>query len=219
MIKAVVPVRAGSTRVKNKNIRPFAGSSLLELKVRMLTSIDELDGVYVSSEDPSMLQLAESLGAIPLERDPYYATSEVPINLVYEYIARQLNCEHVAYINATNPLVNKQTYVDILSKYRQGGDFDSIASAASVKEFLWLDGKPINYDLSAMPRSQDLPDVMKLNFAACILPRATMEERKLILGYKPYLYDIGDIEGFDIDTELDFKIAEVLYNERRDTDS
>ena len=32
-ITAVIPVRAGSTRVKNKNIKPFAGSSLLEIKI------------------------------------------------------------------------------------------------------------------------------------------------------------------------------------------
>ena len=39
MIKALIPVRAGSQRVKNKNIRPFAGSNLLEIKVKQMLSI------------------------------------------------------------------------------------------------------------------------------------------------------------------------------------
>lgn len=33
-IKALIPVRSGSVRVKNKNIRPFAGTTLLEIKIR-----------------------------------------------------------------------------------------------------------------------------------------------------------------------------------------
>ena len=38
-IKALVAVRSGSVRVKNKNIKPFAGSSLLELKLKQLKRI------------------------------------------------------------------------------------------------------------------------------------------------------------------------------------
>ena len=41
-ITAVVPVRAGSRRVKNKNIRPFMGSTLLEIKIDQLKKIPEL---------------------------------------------------------------------------------------------------------------------------------------------------------------------------------
>lgn len=41
-IKALVAVRSGSMRVKNKNIRPFAGSTLLEVKLAQLKRIDAL---------------------------------------------------------------------------------------------------------------------------------------------------------------------------------
>ena len=51
MIKALIPVRAGSQRVKNKNIRPFAGSSLLEIKIKQMMRIKELDGVIVNSDN------------------------------------------------------------------------------------------------------------------------------------------------------------------------
>ena len=47
-IKALIPVRSGSVRVKNKNIRPFAGTTLLEIKIRQLLRIPELDGVVVN---------------------------------------------------------------------------------------------------------------------------------------------------------------------------
>lgn len=50
-IKALVAVRSGSQRVQNKNVRPFAESSLLEIKLRQLLSIRSLDGVVVNSND------------------------------------------------------------------------------------------------------------------------------------------------------------------------
>ena len=61
MIKALIPVRAGSQRVKNKNIRPFADSSLLEIKIKQMQRIKELDGVIVNSDSDEMLDIAKSL--------------------------------------------------------------------------------------------------------------------------------------------------------------
>ena len=47
-IKALVAVRSGSVRVENKNIRPFAGSNLLEIKLAQLKRISNLDGIVVT---------------------------------------------------------------------------------------------------------------------------------------------------------------------------
>ena len=62
MIKGLVAVRSGSTRVSNKNIRPFAGSNLLKLKLEQLLRIPELDGIVVNSNDDEMLSIAKKMG-------------------------------------------------------------------------------------------------------------------------------------------------------------
>ena len=68
-IKALVAVRSGAVRVQNKNIRPFCGTTLLELRVKQLLEIPELDGVVVNSNDPIMLEMAADLGASTVQRD------------------------------------------------------------------------------------------------------------------------------------------------------
>ncbi len=55
IIKALIAVRSGSVRVKNKNIKPFCGSSLLEIKIKQLLSILQIDGVVVNSNDDIIL--------------------------------------------------------------------------------------------------------------------------------------------------------------------
>ena len=79
---------------------------------------------------------------------------------------------------------------------------------------MWLGDKAINYDPLNHPRSQDLPDVYALNFAANILSREMMIKNRNIIGDKFYPYMIDDVESVDVDTEFDFVIAEFLYNNR-----
>ena len=95
-VKALVAVRSGSMRVQNKNIRPFAGSSLLEVKLNQLKRIPNLDGVVVNSNDDQMLEIAEKMGCEIVKRDPYYASNEVSMSDVYENMARQMDTDVIA---------------------------------------------------------------------------------------------------------------------------
>ena len=61
-ITAVIPVREGSTRVKNKNIRQFAGTTLLENKIKQLKDTKGIDEIIVSSDSEIMLEIARSNG-------------------------------------------------------------------------------------------------------------------------------------------------------------
>ena len=71
-VKALVAVRSGSMRVKNKNLRPFAGSSLLEVKVKQLMRIPNLDGVDTVDEQVTIAKrkagIPEDAEDIRLER-------------------------------------------------------------------------------------------------------------------------------------------------------
>ena len=88
-------------------------------------------------------------------------------------------------------------------------------SVTEVKNHLWLDGKPLNYDLNNVPNSQDLPDVLKLNYGITIVDREVMKNEKRVVCYSPGFYKLNEIESIDIDTELDFQIAELLEEDTR----
>lgn len=212
MIKALIAVRSGSTRVVNKNMRPFAGSNLLEIKIHQLKRISVLDGIVVNSNDPTMLELAAALGCETVQRDPYYASNTVSMSDVYRNMAENMACDTIVYANATNPLLKDETLYKAIEVYQQVRDqHDSLNSAHLIKEFLFRDNLPINYDLRHQPRSQDLPDIAALNFAINILERQTMIECKNVVGYSPLIYPIDEVEATDIDNPLDFEFAEFVY--------
>ena len=212
-IKALIPVRSGSVRVKNKNIAPFAGSSLLEIKIRQMLRIPELDGVVVNSNSEEMLRMAQLLGAETVKRDEYYATSVVPINEVYENMAQNMEADVVVFAHCTAPLVEDRTCSQMVQKYLTLSEHDSLVSVSPLKDFLWVDGKAVNYDRNHKPRSQDLPEnFVLLNSVIHILSRDTMIRCKDIIGERPYFYPISQRESMDIDTPTDFAIAEFVYN-------
>lgn len=211
-IKALIAVRSGSVRVKSKNIRPFAGSTLLDIKLRQLLRIRGLDGIVVNSNDDEILAVAGKYSGVELvKRDPKYASNEVSMSDVYENMAQNFSADVVMYSNVTNPLFEDNTIEDMISLYRAGGDFDSVNSVHAIKEFMFLDGKAINYDPMNQPRSQDLPDIVAINFAISLLTRENMIKYKNVVGRKPFLFKVSEHEAVDIDTQLDFDIAEYLY--------
>lgn len=61
-ITAIIPVREGSRRLKNKNIAPFAGTNLLINKINQLKQVDEITDIVVSSDSDLMLAMASSQG-------------------------------------------------------------------------------------------------------------------------------------------------------------
>lgn len=211
-IKALVAVRSGSMRVQNKNLRPFAGSSLLEVKLAQLKRIKGLDGIIVNSNDDTMLGIAEKMGCETVKRDPYYASNEVSMSDVYKNMAENCDCDVIAYINVTNPLLKDETIEKAIEEYKNMKDFDSLNSAHLVKEFMFLDNKPVNYDLKNQPRSQDLPDYYALNFAINIISREKMIECKNVVGEKPWIYGIDEIEATDIDNPIDFDFSEFVFS-------
>ena len=166
----------------------------------------------VNSNDDEILCNAKRMGVEIVKRDPYYASNEVSMSDVYQNMAENMDCDVIVYANCTNPVIEDKTIYDIVDFFKINPAFDSVNSSHAIKEFLFENNMPINYDLKHQPRSQDLPDIRALNFAVNVLLKETMIKCKNVVGEHPYLYNITQTEATDIDNPIDFFIAEQLYH-------
>ena len=209
----LIAVRSGSKRIKNKNIKDFSDSSLLEIKISQAIESRQIDEVVVSSDCDRMLDIAKSMGVNALKRDLEYCTDSVPMNSVYEHLAKSVSSDHIVYLHVTSPLLKVETLDSCILKYKEmSSDYDSLATVESIKRYIWFNGKAINYDPNNHPRSQDLDEYYCLNFAVNIISRSKMIQRKNILGDNFYPYFLDEIESVDVDTQFEFDIAEFLYD-------
>ena len=216
-LTAVVPVRAGSQRVKNKNIKSFDGSNLLKIKLNVLKSISAIDRIVVNTDSHEMINIAIESGVDIHRREKYFASSECNNSDYFKHMGEVTNSDYIMYAPVTAPLVSKETYFDCIEKF-MNTDIENLVSVSDVKHHMWLDGKPLNYDPKNSPNSQDLPDIVSINYGICILSRKDMIEHKNIVTGNPYFYKLDEIESIDIDTEFDFMVAEYVYNKLRGKD-
>ena len=213
IITAVVPVRAGSQRVKNKSTRSFAGTTLLDIKLSMLSGIKTIDNIVVSTDCPTAKKIAKKYGVSIHERDPYYASSECTNSEFFENMAEYVASGSILYSPCTAPLIKESTYYDFINRYSLSKT-KNLVTTSLVKEHLWLEGKPINYKVNDSPNTQDLPDIMSINYGLSIISRELLLKNKNIVSATPNFYLLEDLEGVDVDAPLDFKFAEFLYNPR-----
>lgn len=211
-ITAVIGVRKGSERIVNKNIKPFNDTSLLENKIKTLQKVKNLDEIVVTTDCDKMYSLAETLGVTPMRRPDYYTSNDCPGSENLKFIAEQVDTDYILYTPVTSPLVKSETYEDIINTFRNlDSKYDSVVTMNYLKDFLWEDDKPLNYDPLNCPRSQDMESVFRLNFGGCLLPRETMIKNKYVVGDNPYWYELTETEGIDVDVPFDFNIAELIY--------
>jgi CMP-N,N'-diacetyllegionaminic acid synthase len=213
---AIVPVRKGSERVPNKNIKDFAGSSLLELKLQQLQRVDLFKNVVVSSDCNDMLNMAIDLDATPHKRNPEFCEPGTSMRDVYKYLGHEFKgSDAIAYINVTNPLLSDESLVSCVQAYKnRSPETISVNTIHEVKDFMWHDGSPVNYDPYDQPRSQDLPNYYALNFACNIIRTDVMMHQGIVVGTPHIGIIIDKIQAMDIDDIYDFEIAETLYKQK-----
>ena len=214
-IVGLVPVKGSSDRVKQKNLRSFCNTSLLELKLNQLKNVKGFNDIIVSSEDEEVLKVAESKGFSLHVRDPKYSTSEIPMSEVYSFIASEIHGDNIAWINVTNPLAETQIYEEACNLYhKMESKYDCLLSSVALQENVFFNGQPVNFKPYPWPRSQDLKGFNSLTFVINILKRSDMIEWGSCVGNTPYFYDLDKVDSWDIDDQADFDFCEFVYSQR-----
>ena len=215
-VTAVIPIRSGSQRVKDKNLRRFGDTTLMELKIKNLLMVPELDAVIVNTNSEEAIDIVKSLmqdnpRLSYHRREEYYASSQCSGSEFFQHLGMVTDTDIFVYSPCTSPFVKPDTFSKCIQAFKSSSDCDCIASVSSVKEFLWLDGKPLNYDPLNAPNSQDLPNVVALNFGVTVVSREDLIKNRNIIGKHPNFVVTSDVEAIDIDTPLDFYLAEQIY--------
>jgi len=213
---AVIPVKANSERVKEKNIRSFGDTTLLDLKLKQVTMVKGFDDVVVSSESDEVLERAIKYGVSVHHRDPQYSTSMVPMSDVYSYIASEVNGENIAWVNVTNPLAEHYVYEKAIDLYQNlESGYDGLVSVTEVRDYLLFRGKPVNFSRAPWARSQDLEPLLSVSFVINILKRQNMISWGSCVGENPFFYVLDQTDAWDIDEKRDFDFCEEVYLRRK----
>lgn len=212
-IVAFVPIRLNSKRVIGKNLKMLGGKPLMSYILETLAKVKGIDEIYVYCSNEAVMEyLPENVRF--LRRPDFLDRDETLGKEIYEEFTKTIDADIYILAHTTSPFMKVETFENALDKI-VNGDYDSAFSAEKIQTFTWYDGKPLNYDLKEIPRTQTIKPVYVETSAFFIFKCDVWRVNKQRIGFKPYMALVDKIEGVDIDWPEDFDFAEkilAIYN-------
>lgn len=215
-IDYIIPAKASSTRVPNKNWLEFhEGSYLVEITIsKLLRAGADPKRIYVSCEDSKKKPVCDSWNVNFLLRDSHLAHNETPVTDWIRSTVRQVPGQSdIAWCQVCDPLFDEHATVLDTWKLKRS-TCDSICVVHPTKQYLMdRDFNPIGWQFGHHHKiSQNLPQMYLMPFTMSILKREAIAATGYHVGVKPHFY-ISDGATIDIDTETDFRVAQLMYAE------
>lgn len=217
-IAALVPVRAGSKRIPNKNLALIGNESLIARKVRQLKESEFITDIYVGTDGEQLAAEAENCGATVVLRDPRCCDEDqASANMMIADFVKRVSCDIVVWAHATNPFVEGPTYDSAIKTFVQeeAKNFDSLMSVLALQEHLWTPNfHPLNYNpyKERHTLAKELPAYYKQTGAFFIQRHQAMKNNSYFFGKHPYLFKTTELEAVDINTPYDLELANALLN-------
>lgn len=210
-IVAVVPMKLNNSRLPNKNTKSFTnGKPLCYYVLNTLLQIKEIEAVYVYCSNPEIINYIPD-GVNYLKRSELLDQDSTKMNEVLLNFAHDIDADVYLMTHTTAPFISAASIKKGLEAVKSG-EYDSAFAAKRLQDFLWRDGKPFNYELDNIPRTQDLPVLYEETSGFYIYKKETIINNRRRIGDKPFIVEIGEIEAVDIDEAEDFWIADAIFN-------
>lgn len=205
---AFVPIRLNSQRVVGKNLRDLGGRPMMTYLLGSLAAASNIDEVYVYCSNREVEQYLPE-GVKFLLRDKQLDSDTTIGAEIYEAFTAEIDADIYILAHATSPFIHTSTIEQAVAAV-ESGEYDSAFSAERIQTFTWWQGKPLNYALDNIPRTQDLEPIYVETSAFFIFQRNIWKQQHRRIGNKPYVAVTDRIESIDIDNPDDFTLAEAI---------
>jgi CMP-N-acetylneuraminic acid synthetase len=210
-IVALLPMKANSERVKNKNFRDFCGRPLYRWILDTLLSVEEIDQVVINTDARHILResgLADSDRVLIRDRKPELCGDSVSMNKVLADDIANVEADLYLMTHTTNPLMSGNTIRGSIQALQENGKADSLFTVDKIQtRFYRADGSAVNHDPDNLIRTQDLEPWYEENSNLYIFTRDSFAKTNARIGKRPMMYEGPRIESIDIDDQQDWDFA------------
>ena len=224
---AIIPARSGSKGVIDKNIRLINGKPLISYSIRAAIDSGMFDEVMVSTDSEKYARIAKECGAsVPFLRSKenagdHTSSWDAVREVLKKYEESGRVFDTIALLQPTSPLRESK---DIIGGYKlfHEKNADSVIGVCEVDHsplFCNVIGDDLSLDnfvsseIYTTPR-QKLPKYYRVNGALYIVRVKENIDIPNLYDNKCYAYIMPQEKSIDIDTELDFRMAEIIMEEK-----
>ena len=226
-VTALIPARGGSKRLPRKNVKLLCGKPLIAWTIEAAKGSKYIDSIVVSTDDLEIKNISEKYGAIvpflrPKSLSNDTASSFDVIKHAIEALEITGNNNLIILLQPTSPLRTSEDIDKALEFYLSKNAYGVVSISECEHSPLWSNTLPENLSMAEFirpeiqgKRSQDLPKYYRLNGSIYIY-NVEMLLRKNHIFYDERVlgHETPNSTSIDIDTLLDFQIAETIMNYR-----
>ncbi|MBR3304105.1 MAG: pseudaminic acid cytidylyltransferase [Bacteroidales bacterium] len=216
---AIIPARGGSKRIPRKNIRPFLGKPIIAYSIEAALNCKLFDEVMVSTDDEEIASVARQYGAsIPFMRsqkasDDYATTADVLNEVLDRYNELGKQFEFLSCIYSTAPFVTPQRLKECFDKLinnNLNGCYPVVQFSYPIQRSLVINNDVMvrKWPEFENSRSQDLEPTYH-DAGQFYFYRTETFRKGVMTNYSGIV--LSELEVQDLDTETDWKLAEIKY--------
>jgi CMP-N-acetylneuraminic acid synthetase len=205
--------RTKSTRCPNKMLREFGDSTLTDIFLSKLAKLET--DVFFAGYEPVFEEKCRDHRVSFVQRTQESAEVDEPASKIYSFLASQ-PYEYLLHVNGCLPLLRPDTISQFLERCMQGEPKPSFGVVRRNNFYVSLEGKPLNFsaDLTTI-NTKTVTPVHEFAHALYFFRKEDFVKNGFFWDWQEveYVEMPGGVELTDIDTEDDFKQAEVLWKE------
>lgn len=220
---AIIPARGGSKRIPRKNIRDFLGFPIIKYSIDAAIKSGIFDEIMVSTEDREIAVIAEEFGA----KIPFYRSSETAggkatlvemlLEVIKEYEKIGKHFDYACVILSTAPFVTADVLkasCDILIKSKADGVVPVVQFGYPIQRAFQIEDDRLSmvWPENILKFSQELKPTYHDSGQFYWLDVKKFKEQKKFFPNDARPYILPETRVQDIDTEEDWKLAEMKYN-------
>ena len=225
----IIPARGGSKGVYKKNIRKIMGKPLIAYTIEKSIKSNIFSQVVVSTEDEEIAKISRKFGAIvPFMRPKRLAIDNATADDVLAHAVKKLlglgfKFDIMVWRDCTVPFIrNKDVKRSIrLLKEKKAnlviGVYDQhLNPYYNIVEYTKTKNLKLCKKLSQRPKSrQNAPKVFEHVAGLYYFKRNYLLQCKSLFQGKIFGFNVSLFKSFDIDSQLDFKLVELLLKNKK----
>lgn len=214
-ILSVIPARAGSKGIPNKNIRIVSGHPLIYYSINNAINSKLVTDIIVTTDSPEVVLIAKQMGVSSRWRDKSLCEDTVALDaVVYDAIPKSEKFDYIVTMQPTSPTLSVGT-LDKAIEYAISNDIDTVISAINRPHLSWgvVDGKKVPNYKKRLNR-QYLPPCF-FETGAFVISKADVVTERTRIGKTVDVFEVPENEAQDVDSFSDLQSVEFALNNEK----
>lgn len=214
-ILAIIPARAGSKGIPNKNIRIIAGHPLIYYSINNALKSKFITDVIVTSDSPEVKIIASQMGAEFKFRKEKLCGDDITLDaVIWDAIPKNVKWDYIITMQPTSPTLSVKT-LDNAIKHAIDNNLDTLISVINTPHLSWseLNGKKVANYKERLNR-QYLP-ANYVETGAFLISKESVVNEKTRIGKKIDVFEVPESESQDIDTFEDLQNVASAFERKK----